>query len=81
MSEKSARQASISTENQTGGLTIIKIGGSWRIDQPLPSLNFKGDQVKIVSDGLEDFDSALPSWIHHNFKNVRYSDAEFFELD
>jgi phospholipid/cholesterol/gamma-HCH transport system permease protein len=71
MSEKSARQASISTENQTGGLTIIKIGGSWRIDQPLPSLNFKGDQVKIVSDGLEDFDSALPSWIHYNFKNIR----------
>jgi phospholipid/cholesterol/gamma-HCH transport system permease protein len=74
MSEKSARQASVSTENQTGGLTIIKISGSWRIDQPLPSLNFKGDQVKIVSDGLDDFDSALPAWIHHNFKNVRELD-------
>jgi hypothetical protein len=74
MSEKSARQASISTENQTGGLTIIKIGGSWRINQPLPSLNFKGDRVKILTDGLGDFDSALPAWIHHNFKNVRELD-------
>jgi hypothetical protein len=74
MSEKFARQASISTQNQTGGLTIIKISGSWRIDQPLPSVSFKGDTVKITPDELEDFDSSLPAWIHHNFKNVRQLD-------
>lgn len=80
MSEKPPRQASISTLVQPGGLTIIKIGGAWRIDQPLPRIDFKGDRVKILTEDLGVFDSALPGWIYHNFKNVRELDLNDLPL-
>ena len=62
------------TEVQADGTAIVIVGGSWSLDSALPSITVKGDRVKVLADGLADFDSSLPAWLYANFKNVRQLD-------
>lgn len=64
------------TEVNYDGTVYVKLSGEWKITLPLPSISYKGDKVKVIADELSDFDSALPAWIHHHFKNVRQLDLE-----
>ena len=62
------------TEVLADGTALVTIGGSWTLDQPLPAIVTKGDRVRVVTEGLADFDSSLPAWLYANFKNVRQLD-------
>ena len=62
------------TEVLADGTALVTIGGAWNLDLPLPDIVVKGDQAKVVPEGLADFDSSLPAWLYARFKNVRRLD-------
>jgi phospholipid/cholesterol/gamma-HCH transport system permease protein len=53
---------------------LVVVSGTWNLSNTLPFIIVKGDRVKVIADGLEDFDSSLPAWIYGNFKNIRQLD-------
>ena len=63
-------------EVDSHGTVHITLSGEWKISNPLPSISFKGDKVKLRVEDLDGFDSSLPAWIHHHFQNVRQLDLE-----
>lgn len=64
------------TEVLADGLAVVTVGGSWRLDDRLPEIAVKGDRVKVVAEGLADFDSSLPAWLYAHFRNVRSLDLD-----
>jgi len=62
------------TEVLADGVAVVTIGGSWKLNQELPTIVIKGDRAKVVAEGLVDFDSSLPAWLYANFKNIRQLD-------
>ena len=59
------------TEVRADGLALVTVGGVWTLDDPLPAVVIRGDRVKVVAEGLGDFDSSLPAWLHAHGKNIR----------
>lgn len=59
------------TEVRADGLAVVTVGGNWHLDDTLPSVVVRGDHVKVVAEGLGDFDSSLPAWLHAHGKNIR----------
>jgi phospholipid/cholesterol/gamma-HCH transport system permease protein len=53
------------------GTALVTIGGSWTSDDALPEIVLRGDRVRVVAEGLADFDSSLPAWLYAHCKNVR----------
>lgn len=66
------------TEVDSQGTVLVTLSGEWKISTPLPGISFKGDKVRIRIENLDSFDSSLPAWIHHHFKNVRQARFRFF---
>ena len=62
------------TEVLADGTALVTVGGSWKLDLPLPEIQIKGDRAKVVADGLIDFDSSLPAWLYAHFRNIRQLD-------
>ena len=59
------------TEVRADGLAVVTVGGDWNLDDTLPSVVIRGDRVKVIAEGLGDFDSSLPAWLHAHGKNIR----------
>ena len=74
MSDVATGLSSARTEVLADGTAVVTIGGSWNQDSSLPAIVVKGDRVRVVAEGLADFDSSLPAWLYANFKNVRHLD-------
>jgi phospholipid/cholesterol/gamma-HCH transport system permease protein len=74
MSDVATGLSSARTEVLADGTALVTIGGFWNIDSPLPVIVVKGDRVRVVAEGLSDFDSSLPAWLYANFKNIRELD-------
>jgi len=62
------------TEVLVDGCVLVTIGGAWNLDQALPDITIKGDRVRVVAEGLEEFDSSLPAWLYAHFRNIRHLD-------
>jgi phospholipid/cholesterol/gamma-HCH transport system permease protein len=62
------------TEVRADGLAMVWVGGDWNLDDSLPQVVIRGDRVKVVADGLGEFDSSLPAWLHAHGKNIREFD-------
>ena len=62
------------TEVCADGLAMVWVGGDWNLDDSLPQVVIRGDRVKVVAEGLGDFDSSLPAWLHAHGKHIREFD-------
>ncbi|GBL43993.1 ABC transporter permease [Verrucomicrobiota bacterium] len=74
MSHAPASPPRARTEVLADGTTVITLGGDWNRQAATPAIAFKGDQVRLVTEQLGDFDSSLPGWIHAHFRQVRRLD-------
>lgn len=74
MSQTVPKAPLVRTDVQVDGLAVVVISGTWKLHDALPDITVKGDRVKVLAEGLEDFDSSLPAWIYGNFKNIRQLD-------
>ena len=68
------------TDVLADGTALVTVGGTWKLDQPLPAILIKGDRAKVIAEGLDDFDSSLPAWLYANFKNIRQLDISTLPL-
>jgi phospholipid/cholesterol/gamma-HCH transport system permease protein len=74
MSHAPANPPRARTEVLADGSVSIVVGGAWSQHDPTPELSFKGDRVRLRTEGLEGFDSSLPAWIHRHFRHTRQLD-------
>lgn len=71
MSQTATTAPTALTEVLADGSTVVTLGGVWTIEDRLPEVTTRGDRLILRPAGLAEFDSALPAWIHTNFRHAR----------
>ncbi len=80
MSQASPSPAWARTEVSADGAVLLTVGGAWKSGSALPEVAFRADRVAVRAEGLEDFDSCLPAWLHAHLRTVRGPDLSSLPL-